>query len=526
MSGIQFNALNKLLFVNILYGNFWMISTSAETNCQFTNGQCIYHVNLNPANGCPSSTAMDALHKPEEIRLPADEKVTQMQRDFDTLKSDHENRIKELENSIQKVLRSAIPSGVSAPYQARHVHLEAETRDLNQVEVANVKESSEGLLLLQLQNQFNNMRKSLSERTADLLETRNKLNETSDLLKAAQKQAFESNSKLVQFETTAAVLERENRILKNKLKDKTERLEYVSEMLNTTETKLINVENQLYDVVRSESNLREELATLKVILNRTQMELEELRKNHTELGHKYKKSQRLLNLREEELMECYRAKTQTFCGFEDPDYCGFTQDNVSDTFDWQRMKGRTPSANTGPDYDHTCKDANGHYMYIEASGQAKGNNARMYSPKYRGLSPQCIEFYYHMHGRQVGTLTVYSKLLAEDEYQAIWRVFGNQGNLWIKASISVSEETARSGYQLILEGITDLGYEGDISLDDFLIRDGLCDPDAASLEVTPAPKKEKEMSKLLKQQIDRYRRILRRRQRLRNRSSQYGHTGN
>ncbi|KAH3785213.1 hypothetical protein DPMN_163298 [Dreissena polymorpha] len=48
-------------------------------------------------------------------------------------------------------------------------------------------------------------------------------------------------------------------------------------------------------------------------------------------------------------------------------------------------------------------------MYIEASGRSKGHAARMWSPRYRDLQPQCIEFYYHMYGRQTGTLTVYSR---------------------------------------------------------------------------------------------------------------------
>ena len=49
-------------------------------------------------------------------------------------------------------------------------------------------------------------------------------------------------------------------------------------------------------------------------------------------------------------------------------------------------------------------------MYIEASAKGRGNNAILYSPLYRGLSDQCLEFYYHMHGRNIGTLNVYAKV--------------------------------------------------------------------------------------------------------------------
>lgn len=49
------------------------------------------------------------------------------------------------------------------------------------------------------------------------------------------------------------------------------------------------------------------------------------------------------------------AKTQSFCGFENDDMCGFTQETEKDQFDWTRTKGETPSSNTGPSGDHTCR---------------------------------------------------------------------------------------------------------------------------------------------------------------------------
>ena len=286
------------------------VTSSSEATCKLQNGKCTYDIYLNPAGAC-SSTKKNTFEeysnyfKPQEIRLPADEKMTKMQKDFDTVKSDHENRIKELESSIQKVLRNAI-SPIPLKYSNTRVHVDSTSHQGNIIESKRTNQESSGnILLLQLQNQFNTMRTSLSQRTADLLEARNKLNETSDLLKAAQRQSFESNSKLVDLETNSAVLERENRILKNKFRDKSERLDYATEQLNITETKLRNIENQLYDVVRSENNLKEELATLKHKLNKTEMELESLKKNHTELHAKYKRTRLTLKIRNEELIECY-----------------------------------------------------------------------------------------------------------------------------------------------------------------------------------------------------------------------------
>lgn len=66
------------------------------------------------------------------------------------------------------------------------------------------------------------------------------------------------------------------------------------------------------------------------------------------------------------------------------------------------------------------------------------------------------------------------------------------------------------------------GYEGDISIDDIRITDGVCAADMASSEVTPKPLGDQEKTKLLKDQLERYRRLMRRRQRMRQKDKQDG----
>ena len=46
------------------------------------------------------------------------------------------------------------------------------------------------------------------------------------------------------------------------------------------------------------------------------------------------------------------------CDFE-MDTCGWSQETVSDEWDWLRRKGPTPSDNTGPSIDHTTNTDNG-----------------------------------------------------------------------------------------------------------------------------------------------------------------------
>lgn len=302
-------SVDVLIFLLVLLTGCYISTSTAHSQCRLRDGECTYTVNLAAPTSCsPAAPNVDNYIedsvKPEALRQPSNAMVHQLQTDLSTMKSDHENRIKELEASIQRVMRNALLPGPAVQEDYEESNREARTLTLDN----HTPDRPGNLLLFQLQSQFNRMSTSLGERTADLLEARNKLNETTDLLTAAQKQALEVSSKLSHLETKSSVLEREANILKNKLKDKTERLEYANERLNISDARLLETETQLYDVVRAESNVREELETLKIILNKTQAQLAALQRNHSELTTKYRRAKRTLILREEELMECYSGK--------------------------------------------------------------------------------------------------------------------------------------------------------------------------------------------------------------------------
>ena len=97
----------------------------------------------------------------------------------------------------------------------------------------------------------------------------------------------------------------------------------------------------------------------------------------------------------------------TNCTFEDVYICNYIQD-LTDNFNWTRQSGSTSSSNTGPSSDHTYGTSAGHYMYIEASSPARpGQLARLFTPKYPAVNQdQCLQFYYHMYGSQIGKLNV------------------------------------------------------------------------------------------------------------------------
>ena len=72
-------------------------------------------------------------------------------------------------------------------------------------------------------------------------------------------------------------------------------------------------------------------------------------------------------------------------------------------------------------------------MYIEASSPRKrGDNAKLYSPPLTFAGHMCLEFYYHMSGKAIGSLKV-----TIDE-KVVFSRSGHRGGIWYEVSINVS----------------------------------------------------------------------------------------
>lgn len=69
----------------------------------------------------------------------------------------------------------------------------------------------------------------------------------------------------------------------------------------------------------------------------------------------------------------------------------------------------------------------GYYMYIEASVQYDGDNAKLMLNLNETGELSCLKFYYHMYGLAIGELHVFS------ESSLLFNATGNHGNYWIKA---------------------------------------------------------------------------------------------
>ncbi|XP_038062533.1 MAM and LDL-receptor class A domain-containing protein 1-like [Patiria miniata] len=92
------------------------------------------------------------------------------------------------------------------------------------------------------------------------------------------------------------------------------------------------------------------------------------------------------------------------CTFEEG-LCDWRQSD-EDGSNWLLQQGRTPSSNTGPDFDRTL-DASGQYVYYEASSGYGDTNAILISPVISPSGEQpynkwCFSFWYNMYGRDMG----------------------------------------------------------------------------------------------------------------------------
>ena len=79
-------------------------------------------------------------------------------------------------------------------------------------------------------------------------------------------------------------------------------------------------------------------------------------------------------------------------------------------------------------------------MYIETSYPRKpGDIAWLLSPKYKGAqSGKCLNFFYHMAGSHIGTLSVYVRTFGSiAKGSKVWNETGDQGNFWLHARAPV-----------------------------------------------------------------------------------------
>ncbi|KAL9953476.1 hypothetical protein ACROYT_G040898 [Oculina patagonica] len=164
----------------------------------------------------------------------------------------------------------------------------------------------------------------------------------------------------------------------------------------------------------------------------------------------------------------------TSCDF-DLGLCSDWQQSTSDVFNWTRNRGSTPSGSTGPSSDHTT--GSGYYMYIETSNpRVDGDNAKLELSVSGNGEKSCLEFYYHMYGDTMGTLTVFSG------NAVVFNTSGNHGSRWRKAKINIYLNKT-----VTFEGLVGSSFTGDLAIDDVSIRSGRCVGQTVAPPTTPTP---------------------------------------
>ena len=155
------------------------------------------------------------------------------------------------------------------------------------------------------------------------------------------------------------------------------------------------------------------------------------------------------------------------------------QNGVDDNIDFRVNQGGTPTNNTGPDFDHTLGNAQGRYIYLEASA-CFNNNSRLYSPCIdltTASAPQ-LKFWYHMFGVAMGTLHV--DIIASGNLTAdiIPAISGDQGNLWHQAVVDLTPFVGQI-ITVRFRATTGANSTSDIALDDINIMEGPVAADAS-----------------------------------------------
>jgi len=140
------------------------------------------------------------------------------------------------------------------------------------------------------------------------------------------------------------------------------------------------------------------------------------------------------------------------------------------TFHWNVGSGQTPTENTGPSYDHTSFDKDGSYIFIEASQKKPGDQARLLSDEIEPNENVCVQFWYHMHGSEIGKLSIYLK--TNQSETLVWRLSGDQGNRWRFGQTALNSPSL---YRFVIEGTVSNGGRGDIAVDDLTVLHGVCE---------------------------------------------------
>ncbi|MCK5945236.1 MAG: hypothetical protein KAI24_24825, partial [Planctomycetes bacterium] len=127
-----------------------------------------------------------------------------------------------------------------------------------------------------------------------------------------------------------------------------------------------------------------------------------------------------------------------------------------------RNSGGTPSNNTGP----TAAAQGSWYAYVEASSPNIGTNAKLSTGLMSFDGSETLTFRYHMYGASMGTLNVQA-VSSSGAVTTLWSRTGDQGNVWLSASIPV---TLTGSYRIRFDAQLGSSWQSDICIDDVVLQ--------------------------------------------------------
>eukprot|EP00058_Branchiostoma_floridae_P004010 XP_002589498.1 hypothetical protein BRAFLDRAFT_88357 [Branchiostoma floridae] len=114
--------------------------------------------------------------------------------------------------------------------------------------------------------------------------------------------------------------------------------------------------------------------------------------------------------------------------------------------------------------NHRKNNISGFYIFIDSSGSSEGKKAQIVSPVFTDDTFCQFRFFYHMQGRNIGSLHVLVRNVKNGSTEEVWRRQGQQGRGWLFGSVSIG--TKNRSYQVLLEAVVGNGDQGDIAVDD------------------------------------------------------------
>jgi hypothetical protein len=159
----------------------------------------------------------------------------------------------------------------------------------------------------------------------------------------------------------------------------------------------------------------------------------------------------------------------TACDFEDG-LCDWQNDPGS-SLKWILKTGISSIYETGPKRDHTTGTPYGQYLVMKSENQLAGNRVRLLSSIFKiDQALKCdLRVFYHMYGRNMGALSIYSRTSTDGGENLLFRKANEVGNYWDRIDLIINETKP---FQIIIEGVVGSGRLGDIGIDDLSFSNG------------------------------------------------------